>query len=319
VNPVLFHVPILDVPYHAYGFFLAVAFLTGMALAVREGKRQGLPANGIVQLAFLCIVTSLIGSRLLHLVMVEREAFFTDPAMFFRFTRGGYAFYGGFLAAMVAMWVYARVRGWHIRQVMDVYAPGVVFGLMFGRTGCLLAGCCHGRPIEDPLPGWLSGVLPLRWPEWFSLTFPSDAHGLGSLKDIPLVPTQPLSGLACLGIFLVIVLLVGRRKLYHGQIFVWMCILYAIARSSVELLRGDERGLYFDEALSTSQLVSVPVILLGIGMLIWARLRLRSGALSPLPEDWRARSRQASGLARTPDAAPSRPAPRKKRKKKKKR
>lgn len=317
MNPVLFHVPILGVPYHAYGFFLAVAFLTGMALAVREGKRQGYPANGLVHLAFLCIVTSLMGARLLHLVMVEREAFFADPGMFFRFTRGGYAFYGGFLAAMVAMWIYARVRGWNLRQVMDVYAPGMIFGLMFGRTGCLLAGCCHGRPIEAPLPDWLARFLPLQWPEWFALTFPSDAHGLGSLKDIPLVPSQPLSGLACLGIFLILVFVVGRKKLYHGQIFVWMCILYAVARSTVELLRGDDRGLYFNEALSTSQLVSVPVILMGVGLLIWARLRLRSGSMAPLAADWRERSRQAGALVRPPEPAPARSSARKKRKRKK--
>ncbi len=317
MNPVLFHVPILDVPYHAYGFFLAVAFLTGMALAVREGKRQGYQPNALVQLAFLCIVTSLLGSRLLHLLMVEREAFLADPAMFLRFTSGGYAFYGGFLAALVALLAYARVKGWNLLQVMDVYAPGCIFGLMFGRTGCLLAGCCHGRPIEAPLPDWLARFLPFEWPAWFALTFPSEAHGLGSLQDIPLVPTQPMSGLATLAIFLVLALVVARRKQYHGQVFVWMCLLYAVARSTVELFRGDDRGLYFNEALSTSQLVSVPVALMGLGLLIWARRRMASGAMAALPEDWRERSLRDKGRSRPPEQAPARSPAGKRRKRKK--
>ncbi|MDP7112497.1 MAG: prolipoprotein diacylglyceryl transferase [Myxococcota bacterium] len=308
MNPVLFRVPFLDVPYHAYGFFLAVAFLSGIALSVREGKRQGFPANQIVQLCFISIVTSLLGSRLLHLVMVERSAFFSDPAMFFRFTKGGYAFYGGLLVGMATTWTYSRIQGWRGLQLADVWAPGIVFGLMFGRTGCLLAGCCHGRPIEAPLPGWLAGVLPFQWPSWFALSFPADAGGLGSIHDHPLVPTQPLSGLACLAIFLVLVLLVAPKKRYHGQVFVWMYLLYALARSTVELFRGDDRGLYFDEALSTSQLVSVPVALLGLGILIWARMRLKSGALQPLPAGWRARSREAGARIHPPTPAPARSA-----------
>ncbi len=314
MNPVLFRVPFLDVPYHAYGFFLAVAFLCGMALAVREGKRQGYASNPIVQMAFLGIVTSLLGSRLLHLVMVEREAFFQDPAMFFRFTRGGYAFYGGFLAGVVTLWAFCKMRGWRFLQAMDVYVPGIAFGLMFGRTGCLLAGCCHGRVIEEPLPGWLSGLLPFEWPSWFALTFPQEAGGLGSIHDHPLVPTQPLSGLACLGIFLILVLVVAPRKRYHGQVFVWLCLLYAVARSTVELFRGDDRGLYFNEALSTSQLVSVPVVLMGLATLIWARVRMNSGAMKPLPPDWRERSKAVAGQIKPPPPAPAKSTKRKKKK-----
>jgi phosphatidylglycerol:prolipoprotein diacylglycerol transferase len=160
-------------------------------------------------------------------------------------------------------------------------------GLAFGRTGCLLAGCCHGRPVEAPLPSWLLNVVPLKWPEWFSLTFPSEAEGLGSLLDQPLVPTQPLSGLYSLAIFLFIALWLVPRKRYHGQVVVWFLMMYAVARATIELFRGDARGMYFGEALSTSQIVSVPVFLAGLAILLWARSRMASGKLSPLSATWR--------------------------------
>ncbi len=292
MNPILFEVPWFSgpVPYHAYGFFLALAFLLGMSLTVREGRKQGVQPDHVVALCFLCIVTSLAGSRLLHLVMVERAAFFRDPAIFFQFARGGYAFYGGFIAAIAAAIVYCRVKGYSFLMIADLFTPGLTFGLAFGRTGCLLAGCCHGRPIEAPLPDWAASVVPLQWPAWFSLTFPSAAGGLGGLLDQPLVPTQPLSGLYCLAIFLLLALWIAPGKRYHGQVFVWYCILYAIARSTVELFRGDDRGMYLGETLSTSQLVSVPVVLAGVGILLWARSRMTSGRLEPLPADWKARA-----------------------------
>ena len=295
MNPVLFEIPWFGgtLPYHSYGFCLALAFLLGMSLVVRMGRREGLRSDQMVTLVFIGVVGSLAGSRLLHLLMAEPAMFFANPGIFFDFSRGGYAFYGGFLGMCLVALVYTRIKGLNYLHISDLYAVAVVFGLAFGRTGCLLAGCCHGRPIEHPLPDWLAGVLPFQWPSWFALTFPTEAGGLGSLLDQPLVPTQPMSGLYSLAIFLFLALWVAPRKRYHGQVFVWVCILYAAARSTVELFRGDERGLYFNDALSTSQLVSVPIVLMGVGILLWARSRMASGKLEPLAADWRALAAKA--------------------------
>jgi phosphatidylglycerol---prolipoprotein diacylglyceryl transferase len=289
VQPILFHIPWSSgpVPYGAYGFFLAVSFILGILLSTREGRKQGLSSDRVVQACFVCLVTSLLGSRLLHLVMAEPQAFFANPGLLFDFTRGGFAFYGGFILGMFAMLVYCRLRGIEYLQMADVLVAQGGLGLAFGRTGCLLAGCCHGRPVEAPLPSWLLNVVPLKWPEWFSLTFPSEAEGLGSLLDQPLVPTQPLSGLYSLAIFLFIALWLVPRKRYHGQVVVWFLMMYAVARATIELFRGDARGMYFGEALSTSQIVSVPVFLAGLAILLWARSRMASGKLSPLSATWR--------------------------------
>ncbi len=315
MHPILFHIPLpgRSVPYHAYGFFLAVAFLFGIAIAVREGKKQGIPSNQVITLAVIAVITSLLGSRALHLLMVETKAFLADPMILFDFGRGGYAFYGGFVVAVAAAVIYCRVVKISFLQIADMFGLGVIFGLIFGRIGCFLAGCCHGRGVEEPLPDWARSVIPLQWPAWFSLTFPAEAGGLGSIHDVPLVPTQPLSSLYNLAIFLLLALWVYPRKKYHGQVFVWLCILYAAARSTIELFRGDDRGMFFGEAVSTSQLVSVPVVLVGVAVLLWARSRLASGRLQPLPDDWRAGA--AASAPAPPDAAPSK----KKRRRKKKR
>ena len=289
VQPILFHIPLPSgpVPYGAYGFFLALAFIVGFLWSIREGRKQGLPSDRVVQAGFVCCITSIIGSRLLHLLMAEPAAFFADPSLLFNFTRGGYAFYGGFILGMFAMAAYCRIRGVTYLQLADVLVAAGTLGLAFGRTGCLLAGCCHGRPIAEPLPPWLHGLIPLSWPEWFALTFPSESGGLGGLLDQPIVPTQPLSGLYSIAIFLLLGVYLMPRKRYHGQVVVWFLILYAIARSTVELFRGDARGMYFGETLSTSQIVSVPVMLVGIAILVWARQRIASGKLTPLSATWR--------------------------------
>lgn len=316
MHPILFHVPLpgRSVPYHAYGFFLAVAFIVGISLLAREARKQGVKPNQIVTMAVVCVITSLIGSRAMHLLMVETDAFLADPMILFDFARGGYAFYGGFAFAVGTGFIYCRIVGLTFLQITDMFSLSLPFGLVFGRIGCLLAGCCHGRPVERPLPDWLLSVVPLKWPVWFSLTFPAEAGGLGSIHDTPLVPTQPLSSLYCLAIFLVLGLWVYRRKRYHGQVFVWVCILYAIARSTIELFRGDDRGLFFGDTISSSQLVSVPAVLIGLGVLGWARWRINTGRMLPLPEDWR-----AAAAAKVSPKASSKVSPRAKKKRKKKR
>ena len=86
--------------------------------------------------------------------------------------------------------------------------------------------------------------------------------------------------------------------------------MYAIARSTIELFRGDDRGLFFGDTISSSQLVSVPAVLIGLGVLGWARWRINTGRMQPLPEDWRA----AAAAKASPKASP-----RTKKKRKKKR
>jgi phosphatidylglycerol:prolipoprotein diacylglycerol transferase len=44
-------------------------------------------------------------------------------------------------------------------------------------------------------------------------------------------------------------------------------LLYAISRFIIEIYRGDDRGMFFNNAVSTSQLVSIAVVPLSLFML----------------------------------------------------
>ena len=66
------------------------------------------------------------------------------------------------------------------------------------------------------------------------------------------------------------------RKRFHGEVFAWLLICKGVFRSLVEVWRADERGVLFGW-LSTSQMLSIPLVALGI----WLLVRNRRGQPAP--------------------------------------
>ena len=85
--------------------------------------------------------------------------------------------------------------------------------------------------------------------------------------SLPVHPTQIYLSALNLLTFFVLYLVVRRRKRFHGQVFAWLLIMKGVFRSFVEIWRDDERGVLFGW-LSTSQLLSVPLIAFGIYILV---------------------------------------------------
>ena len=77
---------------------------------------------------------------------------------------------------------------------------------------------------------------------------------------VPLHPTQLYSTLVLLLVFGILILWKKRQRV-KGELFLAFIILYSIARSFVEIFRNDPRGVYLDGLISTSQIISLIIIL----------------------------------------------------------
>jgi phosphatidylglycerol:prolipoprotein diacylglycerol transferase len=135
----------------------------------------------------------------------------------------------------------------------DVFAPGIALGHVVGRMGCLLAGCCFGKPTS------------VAWAITF--TDPAAAANVGTPLGIPLHPTQLYEAGAELLILGFLLLWERRGRGFPGRTFWSYMLLYGVSRFVIEFYRGDSRGMVFD-ALSTSQFVSVILVPLSIVMLL---------------------------------------------------
>ncbi|MBU6402339.1 MAG: prolipoprotein diacylglyceryl transferase, partial [Verrucomicrobia bacterium] len=134
-----------------YGILVAAGFLVGLWTASRRSWRDGIPGEAIVDLSPWLIGGGIVGARILYVVSYWREYFVSKPIWEILMVRhGGLVFYGGFLGAALTGVAYARSRRLNLWKLADTLAPSIALGHAFGRIGCLMNGCCYGRPTHLP-------------------------------------------------------------------------------------------------------------------------------------------------------------------------
>lgn len=264
----------------SYGLALAVAFLVGTWLGLKEARRFGMDEDKFLTVVLFTLVGSIFGARLLY-VMEHIGDYRGQWSSVLALWQGGLTLYGGIIAGTaVGLWM-AKRQGLPIWRVADALAPSIAIGTAFGRVGCFLNGCCYGRPTHLP---W-GVVYP---PE----TFPALEFG-----ETPIHPSQLYFSLASLALFAVLWALRKRTRV-AGELF-WGCVVaYALMRIPLDLTRAYEPGTVlahigpFD--VTESQLVSLTMALFALLMLV----RLR-----------RAASLAEAAAVRPPDLTPPSAAP----------
>jgi len=255
VHPVLLRIG--PVTIHSYGLLLAVAVLLGLWLARRRAAASGLDPDRVWNLGIYMVLAGLVGAKL-WLVGANWSYYLENPRQVFALgtLQSAGVFYGGFTAALIVIFFYARRAGLGFLPLADVYAPSLALGLPFARLGCFSAGCCWGKPTDLP------------WGVTFTDTYAGQV--VGTPLGQPLHPTQLYEALAVAVIF-VVLLRVSRQQSFTGQSFATFAILYGIARGTIEFFRADpDRTLLFDGRASLIQFVSLGLILIGI-WLYWKR------------------------------------------------
>ena len=247
---------------YTYGVLVAAAYLIGLQVAVARGRSRGLPPERLMGLGFAILLGAIVGAKLL-LFVVDIDYFTSDPANLWVLARSAGVFYGGFVLAVVVAFWYMRRHGMPVWTTCDAFAPGIAVGQAVGRLGCLLAGCCYGRPTDVP---W--GI---------TFTNPLAAANAGTPLHAVLHPTQPYESLAALGILGILLLVERRGPRFPGFTFLTYLLAYGTARFVIEIYRGDPRGAVF-EVMSTSQFISALLVPASILMLIVLAARSAKGS-----------------------------------------
>jgi phosphatidylglycerol:prolipoprotein diacylglycerol transferase len=276
----------LRLPLHTYGLLLAFAFLIGVILAQREARRRGQEAERIGDLALWILVAAVVGSQVFYVFLNLDEfsgarfwgdAPFENVPRVLLVWRVGLVFYGGFIGALLASFVYMRRHRMPFLEYADTLIPSVALGHFLGRLGCFAAGCCWGSLAGDAVhwgarfPAASSAyqtfaASPAYGPRFFSPD---------RLTTAPLHPVQLYEAFGELAIFLVLVLVVRPRKRFHGQVLATWLVVYAVLRGVLELFRGDLARETW-AGLNSGQWTSV--VILAVGLLLWF------GAPRPAPE-----------------------------------
>ena len=249
MHPILFELGPITI--YTYGVLLAAAYLLGLWMAARRARQAGLDGNKILDLGIWVIIAALIGAKAL-LFVVDFRHFTSSWQEFTTLLRSGGVFYGGLIAAVVVCIYQLRKHKLPLWTSGDLFAPGIALGYMVGRLGCLMAGCCYGKPTD------------VAWAITF--TDPAANINVGTPLNVPLHPTQLYESGAGLLILVVLLVLERRGRQFPGRTFWSFVLLYSVSRFIIEFFRGDDRGFVMN-MLSTSQFISVVLAPLSIAML----------------------------------------------------
>jgi phosphatidylglycerol:prolipoprotein diacylglycerol transferase len=195
-----------------------------------------------------------LGGRLGYVLFYDLPRFAAHPAEIFAVWNGGMSFHGGFLGTVLAMVLFARRRRIPVWSLIDAIAPSVTFGLFLGRLANFVNGELWGRVSDVP---W-AFVFPLA-------------------DDAPRHPSQlyeaALEGIA---LFVLLRLLTHRyQRLAHpGYVSGAFAAGYGVARTLAEFFREPDVQIgYLAGGLTMGMLLSIPMIVVGIGLMIWAARR----------------------------------------------
>ncbi len=273
----------IRLPLHTYGLLIAAAFVAGMWLAQREGRRRGQDPERIADLAFWVLVAALVGSRVYFIFVNWDDYFGPGRALvatpfgriprLLAFWEGGLVFYGGFIASVLTAFWYMRRHGMRFLPHADTLIPSVAFGHFLGRLGCFSAGCCWGEVAGSHLP-WATRFPPgsLAFQTFATRPDPGAFLAPDRLSTLPLHPVQLYEAFGELAIFLLLVWVVRPRKRFHGQVLAVWLLLYAVLRATVEAFRGDvERGMV--AGFGVGQWTSLAIF--AVGAALWALSRRR--------------------------------------------
>jgi phosphatidylglycerol:prolipoprotein diacylglycerol transferase len=263
IDPVAFAIGPFAVRWYALAYLGGVLLgaLYGMSLLKRKtlwfkGQPPFEPA-AIFDFAFWAVLGIIVGGRLGYVLFYNPAYYAANPLEAFKLWDGGMSFHGGLVGIIVAMALFTRSKGGNILSSLDLLGCVGTIGLFLGRIANFINGELWGR--ETTLP-W--GVI-----------FP----GAG---DLPRHPSQ-LYEAALEGILLFLVIRFITHVAYGlrrpGLVAGVFGIGYALARILVEQVRVPDAqlGYFAGEWLTMGVILSLPILLIGLGLVIYAMRKPR--------------------------------------------
>jgi phosphatidylglycerol:prolipoprotein diacylglycerol transferase len=242
---------------HWYGLMYLVAFGLFLALGRLRLRQPHVAAAGwkredLDDMLFYGMLGVVVGGRLGEVLFYDPAYFFANPLEIFKVWKGGMSFHGGFLGVLIAMGLWSRKTNRSLMETTDFIAPLVPLGYAAGRIGNFINAELPGRVADASLP-WA-----MAWP---------------NVDSLPRHPS-PIYQALIDGVLLFIVLwLYAKKPRPRMAVSGLFALGYGLARFFTEYFRmPDYEVAFIGVTLSAGQLLSLPMILLGL-TLLWLAYR----------------------------------------------
>lgn len=284
ISPDAFEIPILDWPVRWYALAYIAGLMAGWRIVVALmrrpklwGKAAPMAPEAVEDLLTWVILGVILGGRLGFVLFYDPATYLADPLAIFRVWEGGMSFHGGFAGVVIAGLIFCWRRGIAPLSVGDAFALVAPIGLFLGRIANFIKPELWGRPTDLP---W--GVI-------FPVEAAQICNGWAGQVDYACArhPSQLYeAGLEGLVLGGVLWALFARGALRRPGLLMGVFLIgYGLARAFVELFRQPDAQFasaanpmgyaYFlgDLGLTMGQVLSAPMIVMGLMLVLYARMR----------------------------------------------
>ena len=204
-------IPIGPLRLQTMGLFVLAAYFAGLWLAARQARRHGVDGDHVYNAGFYALIVGLVAARLGH-VVAYLEVYRADPLQIISLSLGAFLLLPGVLGALAMLAIYLWRHKLSFVQMADIFAPGVLLGLVIVELGAFLAG-----------------------------------RGLGGLSTLPLAieqfgvrrhPVALLDALATLALLIVLLWIDRKRAPKPGRLALMAAFGYATIVLFLEPLRA---------------------------------------------------------------------------------
>ncbi len=253
IDPVIFHIwgPIA---LRWYALAYLVGLLSAWYLGVSRAKKPGSiwTPDEISDFIFYGFLGVVLGGRFGYVLFYQFPLFLDNPLYLFKIYEGGMSFHGGLIGVVLSFWWFARKTKKPMWALADFIAPMVPIGLGAGRLGNFINAELYGRTTDLASTPW-------------AVNFPQDPEGV--YRHPSQLYEFLLEGLVLFAILFWFSQKPRPRMAVAGLFGAG----YGAFRFIVEYFREpDEHLKHMAEWLTMGQVLSVPMILIGVGLMVWA-------------------------------------------------
>ena len=252
-SPIIFSVGPLALRW--YGLAFAIGFIIGYNIVAKMFKHEGAPEKWLGILLTYVVVATIIGSRLGHVFFYQWDYYSQHPGEIFKIWEGGLASHGGVIGNFIAVWLFSifvtkKSVSWTVDRL--VVPVAMVAGLI--RLGNLMNSEIYG------------GVTDLPW----GFIFVRDG------QTLPMHPTQIYEALCYFALFGVLMWMYWKKNaqerpwLISGVFFIGVFVSRFLIEYVKNVQVGKEIEMIATYGINMGQLLSIPFIIMGVVMVVYA-------------------------------------------------
>lgn len=250
---------------------MCLAFVAAYFVLEAEIKRRKLLKIDAYSVTAYVAIAGILGAKLWHVIDTPADRLtwqiVSSPSALLDWFRGGFAWFGGFVAGIATLLLLARRYGINLLTMLDIASPAVAVGYAVGRIGCLISGDGdYGQPTHLPWGmAFPNGLVPTTTTcvQW------------GAPADCRVHPT-PIYEFIVGMLILWYIWRRGARAIRHplapGVITGEFLILSGVARFLVEFIRINPRVFL---GMSNAQVSALLTAIAGAILLLIVRRRFR--------------------------------------------